>query len=145
MIIFDLSCEQKHLFEGWFSSQSSYESQLHDGLIACPQCGSTDIHRVPSAVHLGKPESVHHSSGGSLPVSNAQSDLLAAYQQLISAIVSNSDDVGKAFAEEARKIHYHEVPMRLIRGETSAEEYESLREEGIDVLHLPILKKENLN
>ena len=144
MIIFDLSCEQKHVFEGWFSSQSSYESQLHDGLIACPQCGSIDIHRVPSAVHLGKSEHVH-SSGDALPVSNAQSGLLVAYQQLISAIVTNSDDVGKAFAEEARKIHYHEVPLRLIRGETSVEEYESLREEGIDVLHLPILKKENLN
>ena len=126
MIIFDLSCEQKHVFEGWFSSQSSYESQLHDGLIACPQCGSTDIHRVPSAVHLGKSENFH-CSGEALPVSNAQSDLLAAYQQLISAIVTNSDDVGKAFAEEARKIHYHEAPLRLIRGETSVEEYESLR------------------
>jgi hypothetical protein len=37
------------------------------------------------------------------------------------------------FAEEARKIHYLEAPERSIRGEASAEEYEALREEGIEV------------
>ena len=144
MIIFDLSCEHDHPFEGWFASQTAYDSQLLDGLIACPQCGSNDIRRVPSAVHLAKPVATPVSSD-TLPVSNAQSGLLAAYQLLVSMIVSNSDDVGKNFAEEARKIHYMEAPMRLIHGETSTEDYESLREEGIDVLRLPTIKKEDLN
>ena len=54
MIIFDLSCKQEHVFEGWFRSQANYDSQLKNGLIACPHCGSIEIRRVPSAVHLAK-------------------------------------------------------------------------------------------
>lgn len=144
MIIFDLACEHQHKFEGWFSSQSSYEDQLNQGLVTCPQCGSTIVHRVPSAVHLARPS---HSAAAKdpVPVSNAHGGLLATYQQVLSNIISNSDDVGKNFPEEARKIFYEEAPKRLIRGEASAEEFESLREEGIDVLRLPIFKKEELN
>ena len=53
--------------------------------------------------------------------------------------------MGKDFAQEARRIYYMETPLRSIRGEASAEEYETLREEGIEVMRLPFLKKENLN
>jgi hypothetical protein len=41
------------------------------------------------------------------------------------------------FAEEARRIHYVEAPERSIRGEASAEEYEALLEEGIEVFRWP--------
>ena len=71
--------------------------------------------------------------------------MLAAYQQLVSLIVANSEDVGNDFAQEARKIHYMEAPSRSIRGEATADDYESLREEGIEILRVPIVKKENLN
>ena len=71
--------------------------------------------------------------------------MIAAYHQLMSVIVANSEDVGKSFAEEARKIHYMEAPIRSIRGEASADDYDSLREEGIEVVRLPIIKKEDLN
>jgi hypothetical protein len=71
--------------------------------------------------------------------------VLAAYQKLLSAIVSSCEDVGKAFADEARKIHYLEAPQRSIRGEASSEEYESLREEGIEVLRFPGFNKDELN
>jgi hypothetical protein len=33
---------------------------------------------------------------------------------------ANSEDVGKKFAEEARRIHYGETEERAIRGQTSA-------------------------
>lgn len=144
MIIFDLACSENHPFEGWFQSLSNYESQLEEGLICCPHCGSSDIHRVPSALHI--------SSGSELRTDNTQeaviapqADIRTAFQQLMSAILSNSEDVGKGFANEARKIHYMEAPIRAIRGEASFDDYESLREEGIDVLLLPTIKKEDLN
>ena len=72
-------------------------------------------------------------------------EMLAAYQRLLSAIVSNCEDVGKRFVDEARKIHYLEAPQRSIRGEASAEDYESLREEGIEVLRFHGVKNEDLN
>lgn len=76
-----------------------------------------------------------------MPSTNTAADLLATYENLLSKIVSNSEDVGKDFAEEARKIHYLEAPSRSILGEASEEDYESLREEGIEVMRLPFIKK----
>ena len=46
-------------------------------------------------------------------------------------------DVGRRFPEEARKIHYQEVPPRAIRGQASHEEAKALSDEGIDFASLP--------
>ena len=65
---------------------------------------------------------------------------LAAFRQLTEVLLANCEDVGADFAEEARRIHYVEAPERSIRGEASAEEYEALLEEGIEVFRLARLK-----
>ena len=46
-------------------------------------------------------------------------------------IEKNTDNVGKNFAEEARKIYYGETKSRLIRGESTEKEAQELAEEGI--------------
>ena len=146
MIIFDLTCNSDHRFEGWFQSQENFDRQLDEGLISCPVCGSIDVRRVPSAVHLGKTVSTpDHTHTQNLQMVTPHGEVLAAYQKLLSAIVSSCEDVGKAFADEARKIHYLEAPQRSIRGEASSEEYESLRAEGIEVLRFPAIRKDELN
>lgn len=144
MIIFDLACNENHPFEGWFQSLTNYESQLEDGLICCPYCGSSNIHRVPSIVHISKATDTKPIDKPA-PVVPAQTDMRAAFEQLMTAILSSSEDVGKSFPHEARRIHYMEAPIRAIRGEASFEDFEELREEGIDVLLLPTIKKTDLN
>ena len=52
-------------------------------------------------------------------------------------MVRSTENVGRRFPEEARKIHYDEVPERAIRGQASNEESEALAEEGIDFAPLP--------
>ncbi len=145
MIIFDLTCNNDHGFEGWFQSAESFEQQLESGLVSCPCCGSVEIRRVPSAVHVGKSLPQETKSGEGVTAVNPQGELLGVYQKLISAILSGSEDVGKEFASEARKIHYLEAPARSIRGQATSEEFESLREEGIEVLQFPVLNKDELN
>ena len=75
----------------------------------------------------------------------AGTQVMALYKQLVQAIVSNSEDVGSSFAEEARKIHYNEAPERPIRGQATPDECEALRDEGIHVLSRPTVKEEDLN
>ena len=60
-------------------------------------------------------------------------------------LLADCEDVGDRFAEEARRIHYLEAVERSIRGEASAAEYDALRDEGIDVLRLPLLKPGDLH
>jgi hypothetical protein len=57
---------------------------------------------------------------------------------LVEHIMDNTEDVGPAFPEEARKIHYRESTERRIRGTASRDEVDALRDEGIDVIALPI-------
>ena len=58
-------------------------------------------------------------------------------RKLRAEIESKSEYVGPRFSEEARKIHYEEVPPRPIRGHASKDDADALREEGIDFASLP--------
>lgn len=157
MIIYDLSCENGHAFEGWFQSPQDFEAQQERGLVLCPNCGTAGVRRIPSAIHVGKtekdksvPAAAQDSSAEqiSLPSSpspgNVQNDAMVAMRRLVSMITEKCEDVGSNFAEEARKIHYAEAPERAIRGEVSRDEYRELHEEGIDVFIMPRLKNSNL-
>jgi hypothetical protein len=69
----------------------------------------------------------------------------AAFRQLTERLLASCEDVGSDFASEARRIHYVEAPERSIRGDTSAEEYQALLDEGIEVFRLARLKPGNLH
>ncbi|MEO0385247.1 MAG: DUF1178 family protein [Pseudomonadota bacterium] len=63
-------------------------------------------------------------------------------RKLRAEVEANSEDVGKRFAEEARKMHHGEVDERPIRGEASLEDAAALDEEGIDVFVMPSLPED---
>lgn len=147
MKVFDLICTSDHRFEGWFSSADDFERQCERGIIACPVCGDTQVIKVPSASYVNKGASDRSAakakakaeapepSAEQVQYANFRSAMLA---KLAEYVVKNTEDVGTAFPEEARKIHYGEAPERKIRGTASAEEVSELREEGIDVVRLPL-------
>ena len=143
MIIFDLTCNLGHAFEGWFQSLENYEDQIAQELISCPHCGSIEIRRVPSAIHVSKNVAAKDINTKKAQVSSEE--MLSLLGQVLSSIIASTEDVGTSFADEARRIHYLESPERPIRGEASFEEFESLRDEGIEVMMLPTLKKEEVH
>jgi hypothetical protein len=140
MIVFDLGCANHHRFEGWFDSSEDYERQLGQRLLACPLCGNAEVARLPNATHIKsaakeRPARVESASPAPQQYSNVGGELLA---KVVEQIISQTEDVGTAFPEEARKIHYQEVPERRIRGTASREEVDALRDEGIEVMALPV-------
>jgi len=139
MIIFDLACLGEHRFEGWFHSAEDFAQQLARDLVVCPYCASVEVMRLPSAVHLAT-ASAAQPPGATVP---AAADIDLA--RTLDAVLAACEDVGGQFAEEARRIHYAESPARPIRGEASPDDYEALREEGIDVCRLPRLPKKLLS
>ena len=52
--------------------------------------------------------------------------------------MASSEDVGGQFAQEARKMHYGDVPERAIRGQATLHEAAELLDEGIAVIPLPL-------
>lgn len=146
MKVLDLQCARLHLFEGWFGSEDDFLSQRERGLIECPVCADSVITKRLSAPRLNLSHARAPLEAGVAPVrpepTVADSALQAAWMEVSRKIVANTDDVGTQFAEEARKIHYGEIPERGIRGQASAEETKSLIEEGIAVM--PLLLPEGL-
>jgi len=140
MKVLNLQCAHAHGFEGWFASEDDFQDQLARGLVECPLCGDKGVAKLPSAprLNLGASEPVAAPKREVMSAPNAQ--LQAAWMELVKQVMSNTEDVGERFAEEARKIHYGESEERGIRGQASKEETQALLEEGIGVLPLPIPK-----
>lgn len=141
MIVYDLSCEKAHRFEGWFSSAEDFDAQVEDDQVSCPVCGSVSISRELSApyVNTGSTEPVAASDKPSSETAVAGVDMESLHRKFIEFVLKNSEDVGSQFPEEARKIHYEENPRRSIRGQASSDDIEALRDEGIDVFQVPDL------
>ena len=64
-------------------------------------------------------------------------EVRAVLAKLRAEVEKTCDYVGPAFAEEARKIHRGDAEPRGIYGETSREEAEALREEGVEFASVP--------
>lgn len=141
--VFNLRCSDDHRFEGWFSSEDDYTQQVERGLLACPMCATKAVTRAPSApyVNVSGP-----SEGRGAVAKPTPEQMQAMFVKFAREIVAGSEDVGERFAEEARRIHYQEVPERSIRGVASHDEAAALADEGISVMPLPFasLLKERL-
>ena len=145
MKVLNLQCRHAHGFEGWFASEEDFQGQLARGLVECPLCGDAHITKMPSAPRLNlgatEPAPAAAPAGTKQEVMSAPNEQLqAAWMQLVKQVMTQTEDVGERFAEEARKIHYGETEERGIRGQASREETQALLEEGISVLPLPIPK-----
>ena len=155
MKVLNLQCADQHGFEGWFGSEDDFQSQLARGLVACPVCGNTVVHKLPSAPRLNLLGSASHPpapTSGPAPAPSAVQQIdaheppvpapsdaaQAAFLAAVRQVLQNTEDVGSRFAEEARRIHYGETESRNIRGQTSPREAVELIEEGIDVMPLPL-------
>ncbi|WP_321874460.1 DUF1178 family protein [Burkholderia ubonensis] len=131
MKVLDLQCPHGHRFEGWFASADEFEAQLSRKLVECPVCGATEISRMPSAPRL-------NLSGATQAKPADPRALQAQVMRALREVLEKTENVGERFAEEARRIHYNEAPVRSIRGVTTPEDAQALVEEGIDVMPLPI-------
>lgn len=146
MKVFNLQCEHGHGFEGWFGSEEDYRAQTDRGLLSCPVCETRTLQRLPSAPRLSLgaaaeavPQPVSAPAGGAAwAVTPEHRKVQELWMQAVRHVLSNTEDVGSRFAEEARRIHYGEVEHRNIRGQTTPDEIRSLNDEGVEVFSLPI-------
>lgn len=139
VIVYDLGCANGHRFEGWFASSGEFERQRNDKLLTCPLCASDGIERLPHASYVGRGAVEKVSPALSQTTAKHYANLAADMMtKLVETIIEKTEDVGPAFPEEARKIHYREAPERHIRGTATSREVEALRDEGIEVVAVPV-------
>lgn len=166
MIKYQLICDKSHEFEGWFGDSAAFESQQESGFLTCPVCGSADVRRALMAPNLASPKTrktdlaeqqpsaqpepqpqpqAPQQASAALPPAAARKmqELMSEMRALQTKIREECRDVGNDFADEARKIHYGEVEPEGIYGQATAEEREALDEEGIEIMDMPWLPKDN--
>lgn len=136
MIIYDLKCKQNHKFEGWFNDRAAFEDQKEKRLVICPICGSSDIEMLPSSITTISKE----GSREARRVKSKEITPMMALKMFHEYIDKEFDDVGDRFAEVALKINSGLEEKRNIRGTTTKEDEETLKEEGVQFIKVPIPK-----
>ena len=134
MIIYDLKCEKNHIFEGWFNDRTAFEKQKERKLVSCPVCGNSNIEIVPSSI------TVMGKEAGGLDKNYKNLSPAKALRMFNEYIDKTFEDVGNSFAEVALKIHTGEEDSRNIKGTVTKNEEDTLREEGVPFVKIPIPK-----
>ncbi len=140
MIKYNLICEREHEFESWFSNSHEFEKLKKKKLLECIYCSSKKIKKSIMSPMI--------SSSNNLDTfqNNFEEGLFKEKQKLHKIrkyIEKNYEYVGKDFSKKVREIYYDKKSKKMIYGTTTAKEREQLDKEGIDLLTIPWLDKEN--
>lgn len=130
MIRFTLACDQGHSFDSWFKSGAAFDALRAAGHLECPICGTTRVDKALMAPAVAKPSPA-------APLASPTPELEARLRALRAHLDAHSDDVGRDFAAEARRMHLGEVPERPIHGQARLDEARALIDDGVPVLPLP--------
>jgi hypothetical protein len=132
MIRYALACESGHEFEGWFGSSADYDDQAARGLVECPLCASRQVKKQIMAPAVAGTK----RKGRDDDPAKAQM-MMQAMGRLRRHVEATFDDVGDAFASEARAIHEGRSEDRGIYGQASPKQVRELIEDGVPVAPLP--------
>ena len=137
MIKYNLKCNKGHEFESWFPDSNEYEKLRKKKLLECIFCNSNKIEKSIMAPMI---------SGTKNSESPVNKTLLEKKKQLIQIrnyIEKNFEFVGENFSQKVREIYYDKKTKKTIYGTTTSEERKELAEEGIDLLSIPWVEKDN--
>ena len=140
MIKYNLKCHNDHEFESWFSDSKEFEKLKTKKMLECIYCSSNNINKsimAPMISNLkNKNEQIDVSEKN---FKNEKNKLL----QLRKYIEKNFDYVGKDFSKKVREVYYDKKTKKAIYGTTTPKEREELADEGIDLLSVPWVNKDN--
>ena len=142
MIKYKLKCKNKHEFESWFSDSKEFERLKSKKMIECTFCGTKLIEKtIMSPNVLNKDQKKDQNVDSSKYLKKIRNDLL----KMRNFVEKNFEYVGKNFPKEVRNIYYDKRKNKNVYGNTTEEEAEELREEGIELTTIPWIDKREDN
>ena len=140
MIRYNLKCQNNHEFESWFSNSEEFDKLNKKKLLECIFCNSKKISKSIMSPMI----SVTNDNKDQLEKDNnilkiEKNSLL----QIRQYIEKNFEYVGADFGKKVREIYYDRNSKKRIYGTTTPEEREELSEEGIDLISIPWVNKDN--
>lgn len=140
MIKYLLKCNNDHEFESWFSSSEEFEKLNKKKLLECIYCSSKKIEKSIMAPMISNSKNKDTKADIlDKSLNKERNELL----NLRNYIENNFEYVGKDFYKKVKEIYYDKKNKRAIYGTTTSEEREELAEEGIDLISIPWVGKDN--
>ena len=140
MIKYNLKCHNEHEFESWFSNSEKFDKLNKKNLLECIYCSSKKISKSIMAPMISSSKKKNEQ------IEIINKDLKNEkdkFLQLRKYIEKNFDYVGKDLSTKARELYYDKKSKKAIYGTTTPEERKELADEGIDLLSIPWVKKDN--
>ena len=140
MIKYNLICDNEHEFESWFSDSLEFEKLKNKKLLECIYCSSKRIEKSIMSPMIS------NSNNLELPNNKFEREFLKEkkrLKQIRKYIEKNYEYVGKNFSKKVREIYYDNKSKKTIYGTTTPKERDELAEEGIDLLSIPWIGKDN--
>ena len=138
MIKYNLKCSNNHEFESWFAESSEFEKLNKQKLLECIYCHSKKIKKSIMSPRLSGIKNYKKEETGKL-LKNEKKKLI----RLRKYIENNFENVGENFSKKVREIYYDKNSKKAIYGTTTTEQREELSAEGIDLLSIPWVNKDN--
>jgi hypothetical protein len=140
MIKYNLKCQNNHEFESWFSNSEEFDKLNKRNLLECIYCSSKRINKSIMAPNISNSrEKQYQITTDNKDYKNERTELL----KLRRYIEKNFNYVGKDFSKTVRDIYYNKKSNKAIYGTTTPEERKELEDEGIDLLSIPWVNKDN--
>ena len=140
MIKYNLKCNNDHEFESWFSNSEEYEKLNKKGLLDCIYCSSKKINKsIMAPMITNSKKKSDNFEVLSKEIKNEKDKLL----QLRKYIEKNFDYVGRDLSSKVREVFYDKKSKKAIYGTATNKEREELAEEGIELLSIPWVDKDN--
>ena len=140
MIKYNLKCHKNHEFESWFSDSSEFEKLKKRKLLECIHCSSKNITKSIMApmISVVKKKNNEIKKLNKLLVNEREK-----LQKLRNYVEKNFEYVGANFSKKVREIYYDKKNQKAIYGTTTQKERNELNEEGIELLSVPWINKDN--
>ncbi len=140
MIRYKLKCHNDHEFESWFSNSQEFEKLNKRNLLECIYCSSKKINKsIMAPMISNKKIDDTQFEMMNKEFKNEKNNLF----KLRRYIEKNFKYVGKDFSKKVRDVYYDKKSNKAIYGTTTPEERKELEEEGIDLLSIPWISKDN--
>ena len=141
MIKYNLKCNNEHEFESWFSNSEEFDKLKKKNLLECIYCSSRIINKSIMAPMISNPrnkidEQIEIVNG---TIQKEKQELV----ELRKYIEKNFEFVGKDLSKRVREVYYDKKNKKAIYGTATFKEREELAEEGIDLLSIPWVNKDN--
>ena len=141
-----IHCSEKNEFDGWFQNFEVFETQMAEGLITCPLCGSHNIIKLLATPNVRKvkpqtSENIKFENNSSIINSEknyfGNENVVTILRTIKKEIQKNSTFVGDKFVSKVRSMKEGKISKKPIHGHGTNKQIQELRDDGIDVVSIP--------